>query len=176
MNHSYKDNPSVQVLQFCPISEFEQGTIYDLLCESYAPLVDVFPQHADALRQQWQETDTFAFSMRDTPVAECFFITCYQNVPIGMGSFDPRELPVSARVGQNCLLPTYQGSGYGKLQIQHILDRLKKRGASKIIVVTGLHPFFLPAQRMYLSCGFCEARRFPGDFSECIQYELTLTI
>lgn len=175
MSHLRKNTLDEQVLQFCPISDFEEGTIYALLCESYAPLIKVLPKSKESLHRQWQETDAFAFSMKETPVAECFFITCLQETPIGMGSFDPRNLPTSADIGQNCILPAYQGQGYGTLQLRHILHRLRQREASTVVVVTSRHPFFLPAQRMYQSCGFCETRRFPGDFAECIQYELILT-
>ena len=31
------------------------------------------------------------------------------------------------------------------------------------MVTTGEHKFFLPAQKMYVSCGFKETRRFFGD-------------
>ncbi|MBN1515797.1 GNAT family N-acetyltransferase [Candidatus Sumerlaeota bacterium] len=165
-----------QPLQFRPLSAFQAGTIHDLLSECYASLLADLsePEHRAILQRQWQETDQFAFAMKDTPVGDCFFITCRQDVPIGMGSFDPRSLPGSASIGQNCVLPAYRGKGYGKFQLRHILALLRLRHASKIIVVTSAHPFFLPAQRMYQSCGFQETCRFPGVFAECIQYELTL--
>jgi ribosomal protein S18 acetylase RimI-like enzyme len=160
-------------LQFWPLTEFEQGTLYSLLSESYAGLIEAVPQYAEMLQRQWQETDTFAFSMKDTPIAECFFVTCSHKTPIGMGSIDPRNLPTSASIGQNCLLPAYRGRGYGTRQLHEMLRRLRQRRASRIVVVTSHHPFFLPAQRMYQSNGFRETRRFPGNFAECIQYELT---
>lgn len=175
MSYSQKNNLDAQTLQFCPLSEFEQGTIYALLCEGYAPLIEELPQYTEVLQRQWQETDAFAFSMKDTSVADCFFITSYRGTPIGMGSFDPRNLPASASIGQNCLLPAYRGRGYGAMQLRHILHKLIQRQASNVIVVTSAHPFFVPAQRMYQACGFRETRRFPGDFATCIQYELTLT-
>ena len=157
-----------QILRFCPLSAYPPGTIYALLCESYAPLLQDIPKYANTLKQNWCETDRFAYAHANTPIGACFFLTCLGNTPIGMGSIDPRNRP---RIGQNCLLPAYRGRGFGAQQLQEMLRGLKQRKAKTIIAITSDHPFFLPAQRMYLSAGFRETRRFPGDFSPCIQFE-----
>ena len=44
-------------------------------------------------------------------------------------------------------------------------------------VSTNDHPFFVPAQRMYVACGFREARRMPWDRDpryQTIEYEMEI--
>jgi hypothetical protein len=41
-------------------------------------------------------------------------------------------------------------------------NRLRRLPVKRVIVATNEHPFFMPAQKMYLACGFAENRRYPG--------------
>ena len=165
-----------QSLEFRAVREFKKGLIYSLINDSYQGLLEIFPLHKEKLQHQWQTTDDFAFENKDTPVADCFFITCLKNIPIGMGSFDPRNSPESIEIGQNCILPEYRGNGFGKMQLLHILQLVKQQQPSRVQAVTNSHAFFLPAQRMYLSCGFQEKARFPGDIGVHIRYEMNFGI
>jgi len=56
-----------------------------------------------------------------------------------------------------------QNRGFGKQQIFEILNRFRSMGIQKAKVSTCSHPFFVPAQRMYISCGFIEIGRRPWD-------------
>ena len=64
-----------------------------------------------------------------------------------------------AEIGHNCVLPEFQRRGFGKRQVLEVLRRLQEKGVRKACVSTGEDPFFLPAQRMYLACGFREVER-----------------
>ena len=75
-----------------------------------------------------------------------------------MTSYDPRQNPVSI-IGYNCILPEYQGNGYGTMQLEELLKTLNEKGFEKIIVKTGDSPVFKPAQKMYLACGFKEVKK-----------------
>jgi GNAT superfamily N-acetyltransferase len=90
------------------------------------------------------------------------FVTSSQDEIIGFGSFDSRQGPEFGIIGQNCILPEFRGNGYGEQQIREILNRFRTMGIKKAVVSTSEHPFFLSAQRMYLSCGFQEKRRYTG--------------
>ena len=39
-------------------------------------------------------------------------------------------------------------------------QRLKNQGFKNAFVTTGEHPFFEPADKMYLACGFKETKRY----------------
>lgn len=75
-------------------------------------------------------------------ICPCVFISILNDEPIGMASWDPRQVPEVGIIGYNCILPEYQGKGFGKTQIQEILKRLKNQGFEKALVTTGEHPFF----------------------------------
>lgn len=141
-------------LKFQPISEFDGGTLYNLLTRTYkgSPL-----ENYENIKQKWADYDTEAYNNLET-VGKCGFITEINNKTIGFASYDPRQKPIGI-IGHNCILPEYRGNGYGKQQILEIIRILKKLGFTELIVNTDEHPFFIPAQNMYLSCGFAEVRR-----------------
>ena len=109
-------------------------------------------------------------------VARCTLITEENGIPIGLGSYDPRQRPALGIVGHNAIIPSAQGKGYGKIQLQEILRRMKDWGIKKARVSTGDHPFFASAQKNYQSVGFKETRRFidPAWESGQIEYEMSL--
>ena len=160
----------MNTLTFIPISKYQPGTIFSLLRQSYAPIWN------DKLKQNLYKADREAFENPDT-IGACTFITCLDDEPIGFACYDPRPGPDLAIIGHNCILPTFQRQGFGSQQVAEILRRLRARGFHKVTVTTSDHPFFVPAQRMYLACGFKEARRFnQTSDSECltIEYEISL--
>ena len=82
--------------------------------------------------------------------------------------------PEEGKIGQNCIVPSHRSKGYGKLQIQKILEIFQTKATRIIKVTTDNHPFFVPAQKTYLSCGFREAGRSHTDAYgglELIHYE-----
>lgn len=80
-------------------------------------------------------------------------------------------------IGHNCILTKYKGNGYGKLQLQEAIRRIKEyEGLKKIIVTT--NEITLPAQKKYESVGFKKIDEmvnnetpFSGNY---IDYEIIL--
>ncbi|MBZ0258503.1 GNAT family N-acetyltransferase [bacterium] len=143
------------MITFKPADAFPPGTIYSLLQSSYMGL-PASPEETAYHRAQWRRTERLA--LNDADVAACVFITCIEKQPIGFGSFDPRG-KIGA-VGQNAIHPDARGRGYGREQLREILRRLRMRGCTFARVKTGEHAFFAPAQKMYISLGFKERRRY----------------
>jgi len=146
-----------------------------LLKESYAA---IRPQLSE---RDWQKlTEHHSDFEREvathTEIARCTFISIENGIPIGLGAYDPRQRPKLGIIGDNVILPSARGKGYGKLQLQEILRRLKEIGVQKVRVSTGDHPFFASAQKNYESVGFKETRRFIDAHwgSGQIEYEMEL--
>ncbi|MEJ2082943.1 MAG: hypothetical protein P8Y94_12420 [Acidobacteriota bacterium] len=53
--------------------------------------------------------------------------------------------------------------GFGTQQIMELLRRLRSMEIREARASTLDHPFFVPAQRMYVRCGFREVRRNSWD-------------
>lgn len=147
--------------RFTPIFEHRPGLLFDLLSQSYQELLLADPVHWAGERAGWRQFDQEAFSNPDT-VGRCVFVSTVGGLPVGLGSYDPRQAPELGIVGHNCVLPEYRGRGIGKQQIREILRRFRALGIRRAVVSTGEHPFFQPVQRMYLACGFVETKRFAG--------------
>ena len=96
-------------------------------------------------------------------------ITCLDGVPIGMASYDPRQIPERGIIGYNCIVPEHQGKGLGKQQIMEVLRLFRSRGARRACVTTTNDGFFVPAQRTYEACGFVQVRKTEDNN---IEYEL----
>ena len=160
----------MNTLTFNPITDYQPGTIFSLLSQSYAQIWN------DELEETIRKFDREVFDNPDT-VGACTFITCLDGRPIGLASYDPRPGPELAIIGHNCILPDYQGQGFGRKQIAEILYRLKAQYFAKVTVTTSDHVFFIPAQKLYQACGFREARRFhqpPDSDCQTIEYEFEL--
>ena len=160
----------MNVVTFHTITHHQPGAIFSLLRESYAPLWN------ERMEANFRKADRETFEHPDT-IGACTFITCLNDQPIGFACYDPRQGPDLAIIGHNCILPKFQRRGFGGRQVAEILRRLKEKGFRKVTVTTSDHPFFVPAQKMYLACGFREVRRFkeaPGSECQTIEYELPL--
>ncbi len=149
------------MLAFTPITQHKAGILAALLLESYAEVVSAEQQYWLAEKEKWLEFDREVFENPQT-IGRCVFVTIWETEVVGFGSFEPRQRPESATIGHNCIVPRFQGRGYGRQQVMETLARFRKLGVRKAIVATNEHPFFSPAQRMYLSCGFEESRRYAG--------------
>ena len=105
------------------------------------------------------------------------FVTVVDGEPVGHISLDPRNCPEYVEIGHNCILTKFKGKGYGKLQLQEALRRIKEyEGLKKIIVTT--NAFLLPAQKNYEAAGFVKVGErtnnktpFTGNY---IDYEIVV--
>ena len=128
---------------------------------SYVELLSADPEHWEPSREDWLRFDSEAFANPET-IGVCVFVTVMGGDVVGFGSYDPRQAPMLGIVGHNCVVPEFRGLSFGRRQIEEILRRFRDRGIVRASVQTGDHPFFVPAQRMYLASGFSEIRRLPG--------------
>lgn len=164
------------MITFKPINSLKRGQIFDLLTRCYHDLANKYDtKNRDKYIESWHQSDKNAFDNPKT-IGKCVLVSHLDNKPIGFVSYDPRNFPDYGIVGQNCVLPEYQGKGYGKLQLEELLKIFKDAGCSKAVVSTGDNDFFIPAQKMYESLGFKETgKNFNEKWGfEEIEYEKTL--
>ena len=160
-------------VQFKSPFEFERGTLFDLLRESYAGLLEAKPAWAATYEARWRQFDEEVHGQPDS-IGRCVLVPCIDDCPIGFVSWDPRRLPQEGRIGHNCIVPRRRRQGHGSAQIRAAVSILKDEGAQRIVVDTASHPFFAPARMMYLACGFREISRTQSeDFDgiELVRYE-----
>jgi GNAT superfamily N-acetyltransferase len=150
------------MLIFTSIRQHTVGTIAYLLRQSYAEILISDKEYWEREKQNWEQFDREVFENAET-VGKCVLVTTLRDNAIGFASFDPRQKPELGIIGHNCILPEYRGKGHGKQQMLETLDRMRAVGIERAVVSTSEHPFFLPAHRMYLACGFQENRRHRGE-------------
>ena len=150
------------MIAFTTFTRHKPGIVFSLLSQSYAAYLECDPLAAEMWPPDWAAYDRDVFHFPDT-VGACGFVTCLDGEPIGFASWDPRFFPEVGIIGHNCILPAFRGHRYGQTQIHRVLAILQERGCIRARVTTGEHPFFAPAQRMYLACGFHEIRCGYGD-------------
>jgi len=163
-------------INFISTEGFERGIIYRLLTESYANLLDQKPAFKADYIASWKKADEDTFDHPET-IGKSTLISTYQDAPIGFISWDPRKVPDLGIIGQNCILPDWRGYGFGKQQIEMVINIFKSQYTASIQVTTDNHPFFIPAQRTYKSCGFREiGRSYSTSYGgiELVYYELRL--
>ena len=104
------------------------------------------------------------------------FITVVDGIAVGHISWDPRNKPNEVTIGHNCILSSFKGRGYGKLQLEEAINRIKEYDIKKIVVTT--NEILLPAQKNYESVGFIKVAErkntetpFAGNY---IDYEMTI--
>jgi len=149
------------MLRFADIQHAPPGTLASLLSRAYEPLLCSNPGRWRPEEEAWEAFDREAYSSGH--VGRCVFLSLLGDVLVGFGSFDPRGIPATARVGHHCILPPYQGRGFGRAQLAEILRRLEIRGAQAVVATTLDIPFFMPAQHAYRSAGFRLAGRTPWE-------------
>jgi GNAT superfamily N-acetyltransferase len=165
------------VLAFLPFAQHEPGSIAGLLLDCYAALLQQLPAEKSAeLRRDWREYDEAIFEEPET-IGASGFVSSLEDRVIGFASWNPTGWPAAGIVGHNCILPEYQCRGYGRHQILEVLRRFAEAGFRMASVRTDEHPFFAPARRMYVTCGFEEVTRYPGELLDeyaMIEYERRL--
>lgn len=163
-------------LTFTSIRDQPRGMIASMLKRSYADLVDADQERWGPEVSSWEDFDREAFERHDT-VGACVFLSWWDGKLVGFASYDPRQRPNVGIVGHNCVLPEFRGNGFGKEQIKEVLRRFRTMGISLARVSTLNRSFFIPAQHMYVACGFRETSRHPWDVDplhDVIEYEVRL--
>lgn len=161
-------------LNFKSLIEHQEGTFFNLLNQSYTGFDKIQPEYLTGWINDWKEYDKEIFNKPDT-VGNCGFVTYLDDVIIGFASWDPRKFPTGL-IGHNCILPQFRGNGYGRYQLNEIINRLKKLFFINALASTLDNDFFCTAQRMYLTCGFKEIRRFSANdrMYKIIEYKILL--
>ena len=160
------------MIEFKKISEFPKGTLYN-------QLVDAYSFNGECKKNwdnMWKEYDDFFYSNLD--IADKYgFIMVLDGKAIGHISWNPRNRPNYVIIGHNCILTKYKGYGYGKLELQEAIRRIKEYDDLKKIIVT-TNEITVPAQKNYESVGFIKVRErinnetpFSGNY---IDYEMIL--
>ncbi len=160
------------MIEFRNVSDFPRGTLYDILVDAYS-FDERNRKNWDA---DWKQTDAFFY---DNPeIADKFaLLTCLDGSPIGFVTWDPRNIPDHVEIGHNGIREKYKGRGYGRLQLEEALRRIRAYKGLKRIIVTTNANFIAP--KNYESAGFVLHDRKPnttatayvGDY---LHYELVL--
>ena len=159
-------------IEFVFASETICGTTIDLLSQTYNEFKRNNKDEFESWQPRWIDFDNIVYSNLERSKGFIIF-TKINNVIIGFVSWDPRNHPC-ARIGDNCIIPGFKGNGYGKLQLLNSIEYLDEKEYINIRVTTGTDEHFLPARKMYESCGFKIKGKFKGEYSELIDYELEL--
>ena len=149
------------MVEFVAFGQYKRGTLFSLLCRSYAQYFHYEPGCIVVWKEAWAEYDQEVYTNLHS-VGACGFITVDNGQMVGFASWDPRQYPVGI-IGHNCVLPEFRGSAYGRRQIGEVLRRLHAGGFEKVRATTGDHEFFGPARRMYRACGLREVSRCDSD-------------
>ena len=160
------------MIEFRKISEFPRGTLYNILADAYS----FDERNRQIWDANWTETDDFFYDNPD--IADRYgIITCLEGKPIGFVTWDPRHRPDCVEIGHNGIREQYKGRGYGRLQLEEALRRIREyEGLKRIIVTTNSN---LVAPKNYESAGFTLYDRkpnrtesaFTGDY---LYYEIML--
>lgn len=138
-------------IKFHKLSDYDRLKFSDLLADAYS-----FDKNlVDVEIERWRGNDNLLYDYVGLETADtCCIITTLNVEIIGFICWDPRNLPVYAIIGDNCIITKHKGKGYGKLQLQEAINRIMLNGGEKIFVSTSKASGFIPAQRMYESVGF----------------------
>lgn len=135
------------MIEFRKFTEFPRGTLYDILQDAYS----FDARNKEIWDENWHESDDFFY---DNPkIADNYgLVTCIDGEPIGFVTWDPRHRPDYVEIGHNGIREKYKGNGYGRMQLQEALRRIKEyEGLQRIIVWTNSN---LIAPKNYESVGF----------------------
>ncbi|MCI8590534.1 MAG: GNAT family N-acetyltransferase [Clostridiales bacterium] len=160
------------MVTFRKFTEFPRGTLYDIIKDAYA----YDTRNKVLWDQNWHESDDFFY---DNPhIADRYgLVTCVDNMPIGFVTWDPRRRPEYVEIGHNGVRDAYKRKGYGRMQLQEAIRRIKEyEGLRRIIVCTNSG---LAAPKNYESCGFTlydrkanhSSSAYTGDY---LYYEIIL--
>ena len=140
------------MIEFKKPSELERGTLYNQLVDAYS----YNNQCKKAWDTMWKEYDNYFYDNLEIADNYCF-ITVLDGTPIGHISWDPRHRPDYVEIGHNCIITKYKMKGYGHIQLEEAIKRIKEYENLKKIIVT-TNSLMIPAQRNYESLGFIKIR------------------
>ena len=160
------------MIEFKKITDFPRGTLYNILVEAYS----YDERNREIWDTNWKETDDFFY---DNPeIADKYgLVTCIDGEPIGFVTWDPRNRPEYVEIGHNGIRERYKRRGYGHMQLEEALRRIREyEGLKRIIVCTNNN---LAAPKNYESVGFILYDRktnesesaYTGDY---LYYEIDL--
>lgn len=134
-------------ISFKKFSEFPRGTMYDILRDAYS----FDSRNIEIWNDNWLESDAFFYD--NLEIADKYgLVTCLDDYPIGFATWDPRNIPEYVEIGHNGIRSAYKGCGYGRMQLQEAICRIRfYDGLKKIIVCTNSN---FVAPRNYESVGF----------------------
>lgn len=144
------------MIEFRKFSQFPRGTLYDILVDAYS----YDERNRQIWDANWKQADSFFY---DNPgiADKCGLVTCLDGEPIGFVTWNPRNIPDYVEIGHNGIREKYKGRGYGHLQLEEALRRIRKyKGLKRIIVVTNSN-FIAP--KNYESVGFVLVDRNPNN-------------
>ena len=136
------------MIEFKKITEFPRGTLYNQLVDAYS-FNEKCIKNWDKM---WIEHDEFFYNNKEI-TDKYSFITVLDGVPIGHISWDPRNRPDYVEIGHNCILTKYKGKGYGHLQLEEAIRRIKEYNNLKKIIVS-TNELMVSAIKNYESVGF----------------------
>lgn len=166
------DSGDFMNIEFKEFSLYDRGILYNQLVNAYS----FNGEWKKCFEKDWHEYDSFFFdNLKFTD--ECGFVTVLDGVPIGHISWDPRNLVEYVVIGHNCIIEEYKGKGYGKIQLQEAVRRIKEYdGIKKIIVTTNTS--LISARYNYESVGFVlKEKRVNTDFEafgDYLDYEFVV--
>ena len=160
------------MVEFRKISEFSRGILYNQLIDAYS----FNCKCKEVWDTSWKEYDNYFYDNLDK-IDKYGFITVLDGEPIGHISWDPRHKPDYVEIGHNCIVTKYKGQGYGHLQLEEAIRRIKEYNNLKKIIVS-TNEIFVSAQKNYESVGFKKIKErinnetpFSGKY---IDYEIKL--
>ena len=144
------------MIKFKKFSEFPRGIMYDILQDAYS----FDARYKQIWDMNWKESDDFFYDHPD--IADRYgLVTCLDGNPIGFVTWDPRNKPEYVEIGHNGVREHCKGRGYGRLQLEDAIRRIRMyEGLKRIIVCTNGN---LIALKNYESAGFVLYDRKPND-------------
>lgn len=160
------------MIEYRKFTEFPRGTLYDILRDAYS----FDSRNKKIWDQNWHESDDFFYNNPD--IADKYgIVTCIEDIPIGFVTWDPRHRPEYVEIGHNGIRTEYKGKGYGHMQLEEAIRRIKEYDNLKRIIVCTNSNFVAP--KNYESVGFTLYDRkvnntesaYTGDY---LYYEINL--
>ena len=159
-------------IEFKSFTDFPRGTMYDILKDAYS----YDERNGRLWDTNWRESDSFFYDHPE--IADKYgLVTCLDGKPIGFVCWDPRNRPDYVEIGHNGILQKYKGRGYGRLQLEEALRRIREyEGLKRIIVCTNSN---LIAPKNYEAAGFILYDRKPNETESAytgdyLYYEIVL--
>ena len=142
-------------IEFLKITDFPRGTLARMLADAYA----FDPRWAAEHREEWEAFDDFFFD--NHAIAEKYgFVTTIDGEPVGFVTWDPRHRPEYEEIGHNCILARHKRRGYGTLQLNEAVRRIRLDRSERIVVTTNAS--LVPARKMYERVGFRKTGERPS--------------